>query len=106
VSNRLNAGVGFLGAVVALAFNASPAEAWGATGHRIICQIAYLELKPEAKGRVDTLVAIDPRFRTFPDACTGADKLPRVAPQSITSIFLGVPLAFRIALALKLTDAW
>jgi hypothetical protein len=39
----------------------------------VICQIAYEELKPEIKARVDALVAIDPKFRTFADACTAPD---------------------------------
>ena len=49
------------------------AFAWGDIGHRVICQIAYAELKPEIKARVDALVAIDPKFRTFADACTAPD---------------------------------
>ncbi len=57
---------GLLGA----ALSPSSALAWGDTGHRVICQIAYEELKPEIKARVDALVAIDPKFRTFADACT------------------------------------
>jgi len=47
----------------------SPAFAWGNVGRRVICQIAYEELKPEIKARVDALVAIDPKFRT----CTWPD---------------------------------
>ena len=49
------------------------AFAWGDIGHRVICQITYEELKPEIKARVDALVAIDPKFRTFADACTAPD---------------------------------
>jgi hypothetical protein len=56
------------------------AFAWGDPGHRIVCQIAYLELKPEIRSRVDALIAIDPKFRTFADACTWADKFPRARP--------------------------
>jgi hypothetical protein len=51
----------------------SSAFAWGDVGHRVVCQIDYDELKPEIKARVDALVAIDPKFRTFPDACTAPD---------------------------------
>jgi hypothetical protein len=58
----------------------SPAFAWGDVGHRVICQIAYEELKPEIKSRVDALVAIDPKFRTFPDGCTWPDVFPRQRP--------------------------
>jgi hypothetical protein len=58
----------------------SPAFAWGDIGHRVVCQIAYEELKPEIKARVDALVAIDPKFRTFPDGCTWPDVFPRQRP--------------------------
>ena len=56
------------------------ASAWGDNGHQIICQIAYLELKPQIKARVDALIAIDPKFRTFADGCTWPDKFPRQRP--------------------------
>ena len=60
----------------------SPSQsfAWGDLGHRIICHIAYLELKPEIRSRVDALIAIDPGFRTFADGCTWPDKFPRKRP--------------------------
>jgi hypothetical protein len=58
----------------------SPAFAWGDIGHRVVCQIAYEELKPEIKARVDALVAIDPKFRTFADGCTWPDVFPRQRP--------------------------
>ena len=68
----------FFAATLALAcLFGGDAKAWGAAGHRIICQIAYDELKPAIRARVDALVAIDPRYRTFPDACTAPDRLPR-----------------------------
>ena len=53
-----------LGWLSGTAVMSSPAFAWGGVGHRVICQIAYEELKPEIKARVDALVAIDPKFRT------------------------------------------
>jgi hypothetical protein len=62
-----------LGWLSGTAVMSSPAFAWGDVGHRVICQIAYEELKPEIKARVDALVAIDPKFRTFADACTAPD---------------------------------
>ena len=47
----------------------SSALAWGDIGHRVICQIAYEELKPEIKAGVDALVAIDPKFHNLADGC-------------------------------------
>ncbi len=63
-----------------IAAMSSPASAWGDVGHRVICQIAYEELKPEIKARVDALVAIDPKFRTFADGCIWPDVFPRQRP--------------------------
>jgi hypothetical protein len=63
----------FLAVLLCASFDDSSAFAWGDVGHRAICQIAYEELKPEIKSRVDALVAIDPKFRTFADACTAPD---------------------------------
>jgi hypothetical protein len=70
----------FLAALLCAVFNAPSAFAWGDVGHRVICQIAYEELKPEIKSRVDALVAIDPKFRTFADGCTWPDVFPRQRP--------------------------
>jgi hypothetical protein len=58
----------------------SPTFVWGNIGHRAVCQIAYEELKPEIKARVDALVAIDPKFRTFADGCTWPNVFPRQRP--------------------------
>ena len=69
----------FLAVLLCGGFQSPSAFAWGDDGHRIICQIAYEELKPEIKARVDALVAIDPKFRTFADACTAPDH-PRIRP--------------------------
>ena len=64
--------VAILAGLIGASLMPSP-PAWGDAGHRVICQIVYEELKPEIKARVDALVAIDPKFRTFPDACTAPD---------------------------------
>ena len=66
--------------LLGIAAMSSPAFAWGDVGHRVICQIAYEELKPEIKARVDALVAIDPKFRTFADGCIWPDVFPRQRP--------------------------
>ena len=44
----------------------SSAFAWGDVGHSVICQIAYEELKPAIKARIDALIAIDPKFELSP----------------------------------------
>src|SRR5262249_31528946 len=49
-------------------------------GHKAVCEIAYQELKPEVKARVDALIAIDPKFHTFAESCTWPDMFPRQRP--------------------------
>jgi hypothetical protein len=42
-----------------------PALVWGDLGHRIICEIAFLELGSIARDRVKTMIDRDPEFDTF-----------------------------------------
>jgi hypothetical protein len=46
------------------------APAWGDTGHRIICEIAFQELTATARQRVRQRIRLDGEFRRFSDACT------------------------------------
>jgi hypothetical protein len=50
-----------------------PALAWGDTGHRIICQIAFQELTDAARQRVQDLIRLDHEFSRFSDVCTWPD---------------------------------
>jgi hypothetical protein len=67
---------------------AQQAFAWGDVGHKIVCELAYLELTPAAKAKVDALIALDPKFRTFATSCTWPDMFP---PQRPAEHFLNVP---------------
>ncbi len=82
-----NTGLFLLAAAVSQ-FAAPQALAWGDAGHKIVCQLAYLELTPAAKAKVDALIALDPKFRTFATACTWPDMFP---PQRPAEHFLNVP---------------
>jgi hypothetical protein len=78
---------------LASAFAAAPeALAWGDAGHRIVCQLAYLELTPAAKAQVDALIALDPKFHSFASSCTWPDVFPPARPQEH---FLNVPRTAR-----------
>lgn len=71
----------WLFAILASVFATAPrALAWGDAGHRIICQLAYLELTPAPKAKVDALMALDPKFHTFASGCTWPDVFPPVRP--------------------------
>jgi hypothetical protein len=56
----------------------SIAFAWGDTGHRVVCQIAYEELLPEARTELDRLIALDSDFDDFADSCLFADTPERI----------------------------
>ena len=64
--------------ILLIAFLPSIAFAWGEDGHRIVCQIAYDELTPAARGEVDRLLALDPGFESFAGSCLFADKPERI----------------------------
>jgi hypothetical protein len=49
------------------------AHAWGDTGHRIICEIAFQELQPAARAEVVRLIRLDPDFRQFSMSCIFPD---------------------------------
>jgi S1/P1 Nuclease len=68
------------------------ALAWGDAGHKIVCQVAYLELTPAARTKVDALIALGPQFKTFAESCTWPDKFPPVRPDEH---YLNVPRSAR-----------
>jgi hypothetical protein len=83
----------FLLGAAASGFIAAPeARAWGDAGHRIVCQLAYLELTPAAKAKADALIALDPKFKSFAASCTWPDIFPVVRP---AEHFLNVPRSAR-----------
>jgi hypothetical protein len=53
--------------------NTGPVEAYGRDGHRIVCDLAYRYLSDAARTEVDRLIALDPDFGHFRDACSWAD---------------------------------
>jgi hypothetical protein len=62
------------GLLVLLGFlTAQEVPAWGNTGHRIICEIAFQELTPQARAAVTQLLQRDPDFSLFSEACTWPD---------------------------------
>jgi hypothetical protein len=52
---------------------AQEVHAWGDTGHRIICEIAFQELNPIARAEVIRLIRLDPDFRRFSLSCIFPD---------------------------------
>ena len=64
------------------------AFAWGETGHRVVCQMAYDALLPEARVELDRLLALDSDFDSFADSCLFADKPERIRWQDH---FINIP---------------
>lgn len=58
---------------VCISTAASAANAWGQTGHRVVCEIAFQELNDEARSEVIRLIRKDNEFRYFYDSCNFAD---------------------------------
>jgi len=56
-------------AVTALFLFAPAAQGWDATGHAIVCAIAYQELTSGTRKQVDRLIALDPRYDDYPASC-------------------------------------
>src|SRR4051794_197406 len=47
--------------------------AWGDDGHRVVCEIAFLEMAPATRAEVEAVIATDPQFAPFAEACSWAD---------------------------------
>ena len=52
----------------------SSASAWGETGHRVVCEIAFKELGNNVRKEVVRLIRTDSEYRYFYDSCNWADK--------------------------------
>lgn len=59
-------------ALALVAFTGS-ARAWGNTGHKIVCEIAFRLAAADTRAAVRKLVRSDTEFDTFSEACTGPD---------------------------------
>ena len=68
-----------------------PAFAWGADGHRIVCAIAWEELKAPVRKKVEDLLSIKTR-EEFADTCNWADDYREGHPETAPWHFVNVPL--------------
>jgi hypothetical protein len=59
----------------------SLAFAWGETGHRVVCQIAYEELLPDARAELNRLLDQDANYDSFAESCLFADSPQRIREQ-------------------------
>ena len=62
--------------VAAIVFaGSSPVLGWGASGHRVVGDIAWHQLKPAARAEVERLLALDDGYDSLADACVWADEV-------------------------------
>lgn len=52
-----------------------PAHAWGAAGHRIVCEIAWDELTSRVKSHLKEILATDPKNPQFNEVCNWPDRV-------------------------------
>ena len=68
----------YAAATLLLGFLASvPCFGWGSDGHKIIAEIAWQEMTPEARAAVEKLLADDPDCHTIQEASVRADEVRR-----------------------------
>jgi hypothetical protein len=78
--------------VLALCGNAC---AWGDTGHKIVCDLAFRLAAPETRAEIRRLIKMDTEFDFFADACTWPDHPRKRAPEHFINLkrdATGMPL--------------
>lgn len=78
----------FVGLTHSPASPAPSASPWGGDGHRLICEIAWRHLTPEAKRLVDDLRQGEPG--TFAQSCTWADEVRPDRPETSAFHFINI----------------
>ncbi|MCA1544154.1 S1/P1 nuclease [Bradyrhizobium sp. NBAIM32] len=73
-------------ATLAFCWSYSEAYAWGDKGHQAICEIAFKLVRQDTRAEIERLIALDTRFKSFPDSCTFPDN-PRIrAPEHFVNL--------------------
>jgi hypothetical protein len=62
---------------------------WGGDGHRLVCEIAWRHLTPEARSLVNRLRAGE--SGTFAESCTWADEIRDDRPETYNYHFINIP---------------
>ncbi len=66
-----------------------PTFVWGGDGHRLVCEIAWRHLTPEARTLISRLRAGEPG--TFSETCTWADEVRDERPETYNYHFINIP---------------
>src|SRR4051812_38702247 len=81
-------------ALFTLAANVSNAWAWGDTGHRVVCEIAFRISAPEIRTEIRRLIQMDSEFDFFRDSCIWPDH-PRKRGRGRDASYLAPPAQSR-----------
>lgn len=81
----------------ALLFTSGTAFGFGAAGHKVVCEIAWLELTPSTRAAVEGLMARErnPEFKSFAKACLWADAPEQKRGPRRTGHYINVPRGTR-----------
>jgi S1/P1 Nuclease len=73
-------------AILALVSFCGNAWAWGDTGHKVICEIAFRLAQPDTRAAVRRLIRSDSEFDTFADSCVFPDHPRKRAPEHFINL--------------------
>lgn len=82
-------------ALAALWAAPEPARAWGFEGHRIVCEIAWQRLTPEARAMVGELLRAPGAAPTFAESCTWPDEVRPDRPETAAFHYINIPPGVR-----------
>lgn len=80
----------FLSVVIVLTLIPSEVRAWGGDGHKVVCAIAWDEMRPAARRKVEELLDVKGR-EAFADSCNWPDAYRPEHPETAPWHFLNVP---------------
>jgi S1/P1 Nuclease len=73
-------------AFLALVLISSEAHAWGDTGHKVVCEIAFRLVQVDTRAAIRKLIRSDQEFDTFSDSCIYPDHPRKRAPEHFINL--------------------
>src|SRR4029077_2727413 len=73
-------------AFLALVLISSEAHAWGDTGHKVVCEIAFRLAQADTRAAIRKLIRSDQEFDNFSDSCIYPDHPKKRAPEHFINL--------------------
>src|SRR5258708_35560492 len=73
-------------ALMMLTAHISNAQAWGDSGHRVVCEIAFRQSAPETRAEMRRLIQTGSEFEFFRDSCIWPDHPRKRAPEHFINL--------------------